>query len=290
MKSLLKICVIVLLSLSPLFSYSNPKVIKIGFYLDGIDQLEFKDNMLAIKAWFNILAKEVGEEIDVIYYSDLLKLEKDFKEHKIEYVSINLYHYLNNKKRFDSYISEYWSIRKGEEKLDDYLIIVHEDSKIDGLKDISNKTIAIKNKNYLDTLFLNKELSKEKNLDGNNKLKTVKSFSRAVLDVFFKKYDVCVVPKYSFELASELNPILNKRLKVISSSGPTFLPVIAFFHKNTKQILKDKFEQSVKNMKNTVAGKNIFNLFKMEELYRVEKDVIVKQKQYFDEYINLLSR
>lgn len=289
MKNLFKICFIILLSFSPLLSNADDKV-KIGFYLDGIDQLEFKDNMLAIKAWFNILAKEVGEEIDIIYYSELLKLAKDFKTHKIEYVSINLYHYLRTKEHFDNYISEYWSIRKGKDKLDSYLIIVHEDSKIDSLKKLSNKTIAIKNKNYLDTLFFNKELSKEKDIDIKGNLKTVKNFSRAILDVFFKKYDACIVPKYSFELSSELNPILNKKLKVLSSSGPIFLPVIAFFHKDTKQILKDKFERSVINMKNTVAGRNIFNLFKMKELYKVEKAVVLKQKQYFDEYIQLLNR
>jgi hypothetical protein len=82
----------------------------------------------------------------------------------------------------------------------------------------------------------------------------IANVSRAVLQVFFRQAEACVVTSSGFEIASELNPQLQKELRVLASS-PEVVNKVFFFRPGYSSAVKDKLEGAILALHETPEGR-----------------------------------
>ena len=86
--------------------------------------------------------------------------------------------------------------------------------------------------------------------------------SQAILPVFFRQADACIVTRRAFEVSAELNPQIAQKLKPIITS-PLFADSIVLFRKGYKSDNKKIFIDTALNIKKYPKGKQIMTLFQI---------------------------
>lgn len=111
------------------------------------------------------------------------------------------------------------------------LVLVNKKSGIKSLKQLKGKIATFYGGNgleqvYLETLLLKNNLG---TLDKFFAKKAhVKNSQIALLDIFFGKTDVTLVPEHALETAGELNPQIKKNLMVLAKSEPMITRMVVF--------------------------------------------------------------
>ena len=79
---------------------------------------------------------------------------------------------------------------------------------------------------------------------------TASKISQAVLPVFFRQLDACVVTRSGFETMVELNPQVGRQLKVLASSPPV-VPVVFCFRASYDSPIRAKVLEEIAQWHNT---------------------------------------
>lgn len=294
MYKLLLIKISLLLSLTTiLYATEKESNAKIAFLTDGISDIKYKDTRIAFTMWFNDFAKLDNLHVSIEFVNNKNDLIKDFLEGKYELIGLNSFYYYENHTKIDPLIKEFWSIQRGEYLHEKNLILAHKDSRIKKLSDLHSKKLVIRKGNYMGRLFLDKELLENLQTDSYKHLKsiyTTNKHSTAILNTFFKKADACVVPEYSFNLLKEMNPALGKDLVVIKESERIFVPVLTVTHTKTKDNMLHIYAKHASSLNSTSRGQNILNLFKMQGIYKIEKEELEPLKKYYQKYLILKKK
>lgn len=264
-----------------------------GYLTDGMNDIKYKDTRIAFSMWLEDLATKEFMDINMVYYDSSMNIVNDFINYELDYLTLNPIFYLKNQKIIDPWAEEFWVVNKGKNQLESYLILVREDSDIKTLKDLKNKSVGTREDNYLGKMYLESELLQVRRKYSRNYFKgyiNTGKFSTAILNTFFGKVDACIVPSYTLDLVSEMNPSIKKSLRVIKRSEEIFFPILAIFHINTQRKIIDDFALSVKGLKESPRGRNILNLFKMEGLRRISKEKIAPMKEYYNNYLGLRKK
>ena len=266
---------------------------KLGYLTDGLSMIKHKDSKIAFRLWLNELIVDEKIKASIEYFKESEEFFHSYTQHHFDYLTSNPYYYLKNKVLVDKFSQEFWSVSMNGNEYEEYLILVRKDSNINTLKDLKNKKMAIHQDNYMGKVFLDKEFYEETKKSYKDYIKNIyktKQHSTAILNTFFRKVDLCVVPKYALDLVSELNPVVKKRLKIIKKSDPIFISIVAMFHKNTKSIVLRQFNEHYSSLKNTSRGQNIMDLFKMKDFRKVKKSYFNPVNSYYQEYLQLIEK
>jgi phosphonate transport system substrate-binding protein len=93
------------------------------------------------------------------------------------------------------------------------------------------------------------------------------SASRAVLGVFFRQSDACVITTNAFALACELNPQLRRNLRVLATS-PEVVPSVFFIRLGYINVIKDDLESAILTLHKTTAGQQVLAVFQCDRMER----------------------
>jgi ABC-type phosphate/phosphonate transport system substrate-binding protein len=148
---------------------------------------------------------------------------------------------------------------------EEYLILVHADSGFRTLADLRGSRLSVFGgivmslaSDWLETALAASNLGSSetffKQTSANAKA------SRAVLPVFFRQTDACLVNRRTFDTMAEMNPQLAVKLRIVATS-PRLVPVVVVFHKNCTPLQKEKFKLALASMGATPGGQQILNLF-----------------------------
>jgi phosphonate transport system substrate-binding protein len=85
----------------------------------------------------------------------------------------------------------------------------------------------------------------------------------AVLPVFFRQGDACVVTRQGFSLMGELNPQVAKELLILASS-PQIVPSLTCFGAGFDPALKERIIAAVTQVHATAAGKQLMAIFQCD--------------------------
>ncbi|MBS1854909.1 MAG: PhnD/SsuA/transferrin family substrate-binding protein [Acidobacteria bacterium] len=88
----------------------------------------------------------------------------------------------------------------------------------------------------------------------------VPKLSRSVLPVYFGQRDACLVTRRGFRTMCEMNPDLNRQLRVLAVS-PKVIPVCLAFHKNCPPARKAAFIAAMGRLPKAPGGKQLLSLF-----------------------------
>lgn len=264
-----------------------------GYLTTNLSYFKYKDAQIAFQFWLDELAEKKGVTLEIKYYDNAQKALKDYETHKLDAYSLNTIYYLQNMKQLDPLTMEFWAMLESGNIPDRLLILVSSESNIKNIADLKNRVIEFKDDDLMAKLFLEKELLQTqhkaaKKYMGNYHL--TRKDSTALLDTFFKKCDVCIVPESTLNMAVELNPALKKRLRILKASPRIFIPSIMLIHTKTPKELRMKLRQSVADLDKTPKGRNIKEFLRLENFSTVTPKYMNLLREYYQEYLKLQAR
>lgn len=194
----------------------------------GISSVNFaglnkNDTSAAIKAWTKAIINE--EKFNLVLhfqlYDDFSELKVKYENNLIDALSINVGEFIQLADKPDSiYIPSYYS-----GVFLQYAVVVRKDAGIETVSQLIGKTISLYDhpRMIYSLPWLKLELYKELSgqlpastiASSDQNIKDANNASKAVFQVFFKQADAALITLETFNLAGELNPQLNKDLKVL---------------------------------------------------------------------------
>lgn len=281
-------------------SNSNIKrdVVRMGSLSSFIDGVDIKDAEAAFGLLTNSFVKRMKAkkiydfDFEGKMYENVNLLKKDIENRSLNYYNVptSVYFDINEKNEFTPFLT---GSNHLSNKFTYYLLITNVKNPTNDLSNIVNQNISIPQsiENSIGTIWLKNTLREQL---GAKSYKTVslitknQNESEDLLSVFFGKTNYSLISEGAFELACELNPSLKRKIKIIKKS--TGLINGVFVHRiGINQTTIKVIEDIAVDIHNDIEGKQILNLFKIQNILRISKDdlsesenVINKYKTYFN--------
>jgi ABC-type phosphate/phosphonate transport system substrate-binding protein len=183
---------------------------------------------------------------------------------------------------------------RGGSSTETYVLLVRKDRGFKELSDLKGKHLLMPSggvglipKMWIDVLLMKHGLP-EKNVFFNNN-KEVNKALHAILPVFFKQADCCVVSLNDFNTMKELNPQLEKELIIIARS-PSYLRSLFCFTENFGlQEKKDVLGVTFK-LDTYARGRQILTLFRFDGIFPFELEYLENVESLVREYRDLIGK
>lgn len=107
--------------------------------------------------------------------------------------------------------------------------------------------------------------------------------SKAVLQVFFRNSDACLVTTNAFHLACELNPQLERQLSLAAVSPP-LVPSLLLFRPDYDSPHRQEFESAILTLHTTTAGRQVLTVFQGTRIERQPVHCLDENRTLLEEY------
>jgi ABC-type phosphate/phosphonate transport system substrate-binding protein len=149
-----------------------------------------------------------------------------------------------------------------------YLIVARRDSGITSIPKLRGKSLAMATQKIrtVGSMWLSVLLSRNGYVDPSKFLGEIKesiSPSKALLNVYFGKYDAAMLSRGALEASIALNPQLGRQLAILAESG-NFPGSITCIPHNVSTHVKRRIEERAVHLHESSVGKQMFTLFQME--------------------------
>ena len=295
MNLLLKI--LIFITLLNINSSANDKTYEFsstfGFLQTGTILNRFKDARVAIKVWLEDIALSYGGDLTLNFYDNNNTLYKDFANHKVDMIVLSLPYYFLNKEKIDKEAIDFWTIAMSKDRYIKYYLISLKDSKIKSFKDVKNKSISITNNDTVGNIWIDKKSLQTFKTSYKNifsQIHPVLKESTALLNVFFKKKDLAIVTKKTWDTMIELNPSIANRIKIVDETKQKHIPFIGFFSKYADKRSIDAFFELSANLHDLRGSSQVIDLLKFDSIFKLEKDSLIELENYYKEYEVLKKR
>jgi phosphonate transport system substrate-binding protein len=153
---------------------------------------------------------------------------------------------------------------------EEYVLLVHRESGIADVRELrGRRLLLLRNPRmslatvWLDTLLIQKGLEPTTRFCG--AVTNVNKLSRAVLPVFFRQSDACLVTRRGFETMSELNPQVGKLLRAVAVS-PEVVPSGFAFRSDSTSPFRDQMLIEMGRLRDSPAGQQILTLIQADRI------------------------
>jgi phosphonate transport system substrate-binding protein len=246
------------------------RVLHLGFSSTVFGNVNENDAKAAMKIWTQAIAKERGALIPT--ESQVLNgdeaIASAVRNKLIDAVTMT--------------VEEYWVLGRAFMSTnailganaglatEEYLLLVRRDGSFGRIDDLRGRSLAFfQNARtslapvWFETLLLKSGLGKTPQFCGRVTHGT--KLTQAVLSVFFRQADACVVTRRGFETMIELNPQVGQQLKILVSSPP-IVPVVFVFRADYADPFEDEIIAEIENVHSTVADQQVLTLFQCDGL------------------------
>jgi ABC-type phosphate/phosphonate transport system substrate-binding protein len=287
----------VLAACLPLLAQKSPgkkdEGLNIGFTVSAFAGVNTTDALAATKAWAGALVQKKGYSFSpqTFAFNTIDEAAQAAKEKKLD-LAICL-------------TSEYWTIKNSELEPhficsrhgrieDEALILAHRQSAIQKLDDLQGKDILISNttgsvigKFWLENILMSKGFGSLNYFFRN--AGTTSKDSQAVLPVFFRKSDSCLIIRGYFEVISELNPQIRNDLKIVAQSPPFPISMVCI-RKSYDREQKEALLEALENLHTDPKGQQILTLFKTDRLVPYSNASLARVAQLLTEHEKLTEQ
>lgn len=169
-----------------------------------------------------------------------------------------------------------------------YLIVVRRDTGIADLAALRQRSLAVHAtpRTRLGYLWLDVALARATAppvAEYFSRIGRTSKLSKAVLDVFFKRVDACLVTRRGFAAMAELNPQIEKQLVAVATS-PALVPGFFGFRTGLKPAFLEKLVRQLGTVHHTPAGKQAITIFQVGDLGEFPAEVLRPALELLDEY------
>jgi len=271
-----KIIVILLFVFLNIEAKENFKKFTVGYISSSMSNYSKKDLDISMNIWLKKIAKTKGYDAKMIFYDDPMDAVKDINENKLDYVSgfpLVFVKYFDLSKLSDAFSG-------GPKNIDDniFVILTHNKKNISSWKDIKKPRIGIQKNDEIMFLY-----SRYKTKNKKIYIHKYSNRSRVILDLFFNKLDIAIVPKKSFMLAYELNPQIKQKIKILESTG-IISTNLGLYRKSLSKDIKDDIYKAAKELFSTVQGQEMLVVFKADKMIKTKVSDLDSIKEFYEKY------
>lgn len=264
----------------------------VGFSISAFLDVD-KDRAQSITGlWTSLVARKWGGSASTRVCSSLSELEKEIRSKKIDLVVLLSAEYLELKGKVP--LEPLFVSAKEEDIYDRLILVVRRDSGTRSLSDLKGKTLIQQKGLYadgrnlwLDTLLMRKGVKDPERFF--SKAREVLKPLTAILPVFFRKEDACVVTLRSLQVMAELNPQLSRELLVLEESPPRPSCVLAA-RKGLTARHRETLQEVLGTLDQSAQGKQLLTLFRMNRLVPFQPEYLVPLEGLFREHRDLKIR
>ena len=297
MKLIFKILLTILLLNINLNANTNEKKYEFsstfGFLQTGTILNRFKDARVAIKVWLEDVAASYGGDLSLKFYDSNNTLYKDFLDNRVDMIVLSLPYYFANREKIDNNAMDFWSIAMSKDRYIKYYLISLKDSKVNSFNDIKGKSISITSNDTVGNIWIDKKSLKTFKTSYKNifsEIHPVLKESTALLNVFFKKRDLAIITKKTWDTMVELNPSIKNKIKIIDETKEKHLPFIGFFSKYADKRSIDAFFELSINLRDLKGSSQVIDLLKFESIFKVKEESLIELENYYKEYYILKKK
>lgn len=246
---------------------TDNKGFRLGFSSTTFVNVNQNDAMAAIKVWASLFARNLGIPTDPIPYllNDVGQIREAVRTKRVDTIALS--------------VNEFWALRDDMDArnfivgvtdgdiYEAYILLVHPESGLKKVADLMGRTISILQNSrmnlagvWLETIMAEGGCGMEKKC----RITHAPNIAKAVLPLFFKQIEACLVNERGFMTMCELNPQM-KRLKILASS-PKVVPAGFCFRKGYNSPIRESIMKNIGELVATPAGKQIMTLFQTDGL------------------------
>lgn len=244
--------------------------LRIGFTGSVFQDVSNSDIKAAVSVLIQKVAWQHFGKGESHFYETLSDMATDLKNRKIEVFATPVEEFMELRKHLPIEPLLITASNNGTET--DLLLLVRKDSGIRTFRDLRGRSVVMPMRNprcldmytaWLETMVM------EEGSNGINiffsSVKETRTAAKAVMPVFFRQADACVVSRQVLDLTSELNPQINRELTVISRRDNLSQGVISVDRRISEEN-KEKLRQAFMTLHQTPEGQQLLMLFKVRKL------------------------
>lgn len=257
---------------------------RIGFEAGIFGTVDKKDAQAVIDLYIKEFAKSLNIDLEAIIYPDSDSIVSDLLAERLDMVCSSVVDYYQIAKQVDTELA-YTNTNSGR-KMRKSMLLVRYDSGITGIDDLKGKRLLINASDLIGQMFINTILLRNHKRPADQYFATTitkSKPSKMVLDVFFKKSDACLIDNWALSAMSELNPQIQKQLKIVVSS-PYIISSVTFFRKNFGERLKKDLKEIATSTARSTYGQQLLILFRSDNIAELRSSDLDSFKQLWDEY------
>lgn len=262
--------------------------LRIGFSRSIIGEVNENDAMAVIKLWARQLVVTENLSVDPFtkVYADTKEMETSLREKNVELISLTSPEFFRLQNLLDP--DKLIMPVKGGSIFREYVLIVQKESPIKNFSDLKGSTLQFWTHPdcVLSIPWLDIQLSKAGQQDARHTFKRLipkNTISSAVLPVFFKQADACLVTQKGFETMAELNPQISRQLRILGTSGK-YVPNLLGFRNDYKAQIKDLILERVKEWGSTVSNRQVLTIFHTDSLSTQTIEVLLPTLELIKEH------
>jgi phosphonate transport system substrate-binding protein len=275
-------------------SGSGTEQIRIGFSGKSFVNIPKQDMKVTVSILSKKIAGKIFRTVESRIYDTTAEIETDMKLKKLDVLAItpDEFFYLKTRVPLEPAVITMIGNRPEVE----LLILVRKDSGFNRIADLKGKTIALPSwtaqygavyHTWIETLIMK---------EGTNSIdnyflsfKETNTASKAIMPVFFRKIDACVVTRQALEITSELNPQISKDMKIIAQSD-RMAGGLVVFRKDFPEASKQKTRQMLLDMHKESEGRQMLTLFRLNRLVPFHPEYMKTIEALYAEHSRLIAR
>lgn len=283
---LLKFTFIFLLFYSITFAQEHKSYI--GVLTDKIFSTP-KEAIIASKIWTEYSSQRGYKNVFIKFYEHEDNLLNAYINNKIDSVIVTYEMYYENKSILENISGDRWIATITEDVFEQYYLIKNKDSKVT-FNNLNSKVIYYKNyisRSWLELLILkqyHKPLSKVV-----SKITDIIKPHKLIMNVFFDKSVLAIVPKKFYEDMLELNPQIKNKIQILKKSEKIFLSGIGFTNKKYNSYYDDMIPSLQRDISDNGQIK-LTDSIKIHNLYNISNKELKPLDDFFNEYKILKKR
>ncbi len=268
--------------------------IQVGFSSTTLSEVDLNDAVVAIKVWFEQILKTEGLDyaFETTVYRDFADLSAAVRQRKVDVLTVSTIEAV--KLAADGEFENPLSSEIGGRLECPMLLLVHKEAGITGLDGLRGKKLIIDTRQTgeLPKVWLEVELARKQLPAAQAFFESVRTVnekpSQAVLPVFFRQADACIVRQESFDSMHELNPQIGKTLVAIAKSEP-MIRGLTLFRKGFSPERQSKIIPSAQRLPNSVKGRQTLMLFKVDNIKTIPMQKLDPIRRLYEEFLKTKS-
>jgi len=272
------------------FTLLNAEMTKtIAFYTKNIAKVSDKDVQIAIHKILEVGSRRSGIMLQEAFPESVDAIVNGFVDGRYALITLNTYDVLQNYRQIQPYIGQMWTIAKKKKSPKMRYLLLVKRSRSKNFLDPKAK-VAMLNYDYMQHLYLDSYLLKQYHKSTQNffhKVEYFSSTSQVILKLFFSKVEACVVSEHAYNIAVELNPQLEKSLKVLDMSDKIFPSIGLTIARKGDQKIVELYDDFTYQKKDIKSLSNVLMLYKAEAIVPFTRDDMDKVREFYLSYLAL---
>lgn len=262
--------------------------LRVGYSNSVFGSANMEDARIALKVWLESRLAEKGVQYQSVhrFYENTDTMAEAFRNNEIDMVTIHCYEFIQLRKQapIEAEIVGYQVGEKGGQ----YVLLTSVESGVEELSDLAGKTLIMDDGlsmevplAWLDVQCFHAGLPRAKDLFAN--IQRVSKPQKAVLPVFFNKYDAAIARYLAYETMCEMNPQLGKKLKILGHSEAYNAGVVCF-HKDYPEDKKKLVVDTLLGLRNDIKGQQLLLLFQVDDITTFQESDVTTLEKLYDEH------